>query len=47
MVLKFIDKVESIGWFDLDNLPNPLFEPVKIVLDAIQTKQVYFEIKEE
>ncbi len=40
------DKVESIGWYDLDNLPTPLFEPVKIVLEALKTKKAYYEVRE-
>jgi len=41
------DKIAHVGWYDLDNLPEPLFEPVRIVLDAIKNKQTYFEICEE
>ncbi|MEO5927888.1 MAG: NUDIX domain-containing protein [Patescibacteria group bacterium] len=40
------DRVESIEWFPLDALPEPLFEPVRIVLEALKTKQAYFEVKE-
>ncbi|MDA3840118.1 MAG: NUDIX domain-containing protein [Patescibacteria group bacterium] len=40
------DKIESIGWYSLDDLPEPLFEPVKIVLEAIKKKKTYFEIRE-
>ena len=39
------DKIESIGWYSLDNLPEPLFEPVRIVLEAIKTGQIFYEIK--
>lgn len=39
------DKVEEIGWFPLDALPEPLFEPVWTVLEAERTGQRYFEIK--
>lgn len=41
-----LDRVESIGWFDLDNLPEPLFEPVKIVLEAVKTGKIFYEVKE-
>ncbi len=37
-------KIESIGWFPLDNLPSPLFEPVRIALEALKTGNRYFEV---
>lgn len=40
-------KIDEIGWFDLDDLPEPLFEPVRIVLDAMANNKTYFEICEE
>ncbi|MCL5411581.1 MAG: hypothetical protein M1150_02480 [Patescibacteria group bacterium] len=40
------DRIESIGWYPLDNLPEPLFDPVKVVLNAIKTGESYFEIKQ-
>ena len=40
------DFAETVGWFPLDNLPSPLFYPVKIGLEALKTGQKYFEIKE-
>lgn len=41
------DKIESIGWYPLDDLPEPLFEPVRIVLDAIKSGESYFEVHDE
>lgn len=41
------DKIESIGWFALDNLPSPLFEPVRIALEAVRTGNRYFEVTSE
>jgi 8-oxo-dGTP diphosphatase len=38
------DKIASLGWYPLDDLPSPLFEPVVTALDALRTKQKYFEI---
>lgn len=38
------DKIETIGWYPLDQLPSPLFEPIKIALEAVRTGQSYFEI---
>lgn len=40
------ETLESVGWYDLDSLPSPLFEPVAISLKALKTKQNYFEIDE-
>lgn len=37
------DKVAEIGWFSLDDLPTPLYEPVRAVLDAVKTGQAYYE----
>ncbi len=37
------DKIAEIGWFPVDNLPTPLFEPVRVVLEAMKTGQTYFE----
>ena len=37
------ERIETIGWYPLDNLPAPLFEPVRVVLDAIKSGRVYFE----
>ncbi len=39
------EKIASIGWYELDELPRPLFEPVRIVLEAMKTGQAYFELK--
>lgn len=38
------DKIESVNWYSVDNLPQPLFEPVRIVFEAVKTGQIYFEI---
>jgi 8-oxo-dGTP diphosphatase len=38
------DRIESVGWYDLDNLPQPLFEPVRIVLEQIKSGVAYQEI---
>lgn len=40
------DKIASIDWYDLNNLPSPLFEPVALALKALETNQNYFEINE-
>lgn len=44
--IKEPDKIEEIGWFPLDVLPSPLFEPVRIVFEAIKSGKRYFEIVE-
>lgn len=40
------DRIETIEWFTLEALPDPLFEPVRVVLNALKTGQAYFEVKE-
>jgi 8-oxo-dGTP diphosphatase len=40
------DKFESVDWYSLDNLPGPIFEPIKAVIGAYKTKQTYFEIRQ-
>ena len=41
------EKIESVGWYSLDALPSPIFEPVKKIIEAYKTKNNYFEMKEE
>ena len=41
------DKIESVGWFPLDDLPEPMFAPVKIALEALKTGKHYDEYKEQ
>jgi 8-oxo-dGTP diphosphatase len=40
-------KIEEIGWFPMDDLPDPLFGPVATCFEAIKTGQNYFEMKED
>lgn len=40
------ERIEAIGWYAIDNLPSPLFEPVKVVFEALKTGKNYFEIGE-
>jgi 8-oxo-dGTP diphosphatase len=40
------DRISEIGWYPLDALPKPLFEPVRVVLEAVKTGKRYFEVKE-
>ncbi|MCL5008726.1 MAG: NUDIX domain-containing protein [Patescibacteria group bacterium] len=40
------DKVEAVGWFSLDDLPEPLFAPVRLALRNIKQGQHYDEYKE-
>jgi len=40
------DRIESIGWYDLDKLPEPLFEPLKRAIESYKTGKVFYEIKE-
>lgn len=36
-------KIESWNWYDLDNLPAPLFDHVGTYLQALKTKEVFFD----
>lgn len=40
------DRIECIGWYPLDNLPSPLFAPVRILLEQLKTGNAYFEVNE-
>jgi 8-oxo-dGTP diphosphatase len=39
------DRIESVGWYPLDALPEPLFEPVRIVLDSLKTGQAFHDVR--
>jgi 8-oxo-dGTP diphosphatase len=41
------EKIESVGWYPLDNLPEPIFEPVRKSIEAYRNKSNYFEMQEE
>lgn len=36
------EKCESWGWYDLDNLPSPLFKPVVTSIESFRTGKYYF-----
>lgn len=38
-----VEKIERVKWFSLDDLPSPMFPPIKLYLKALETGQVYFE----
>lgn len=38
-----LDKRESWAWYDLDNLPGPLFYPTKIMIDAYNEGKFYYD----
>lgn len=42
-VIKEPEKCSAIGWFELDNLPEPLTEWTKNYLEAYNTKRNYFD----
>ncbi|GAB4149722.1 MAG: NUDIX hydrolase [Patescibacteria group bacterium] len=44
--IKEPEKITELAWFELNNLPTPLFEPVRIGLESLNTGQKYFEVKE-
>lgn len=37
------DKLESWGWYDIDNLPQPLFAAVPHYIQAYKTGKTFFE----
>lgn len=39
------DKILSVDWYALNNLPEPLFEPIKIYLDAAATGRRYYHLE--
>lgn len=40
------ERFEKWDWFDLNNLPNPMFIPSKIVIDNFLNKNIISEYKE-
>lgn len=40
------DRIQALEWFPLDQLPEPIFKPVEVVLEGLKTGQKYFEVKE-
>ena len=40
------EKYESWGWYDLDNLPEPLFEFCKLTVDSLKSGKNYYDIGE-
>ena len=40
------DRIVSVAWYPLDQLPEPLFEPVRYTLEALKTGKRFFDIKE-
>ncbi len=41
--LKEPEKCEGWNWYDLDNLPSPMFEPLKTYFEALKTGQTFFD----
>ncbi|MDE2030856.1 MAG: NUDIX domain-containing protein [Patescibacteria group bacterium] len=40
-----VDKRESWDWYDLDNLPQPLFFPAQLMIDAYKEGKIYYDKK--
>lgn len=38
------EKCESWGWYDMDNLPEPMFEACKLSIRALKENKNYFDI---
>jgi len=36
------DKVESWDWYDLDNLPSPIFYPAQLIIDSYKSGKNYY-----
>lgn len=39
------EKSESWGWYDLDDLPTPLFDFCRIAIESYRSKQHYFDLR--
>lgn len=37
------EKIGEWGWYDIDNLPSPLFYPSKILIDSYKTGKNYYD----
>ena len=37
------EKCESLDWYDLNNLPSPLFYPTKVLIDSYKTGKNYYD----
>lgn len=38
------DKLESWNWYELDNLPQPLFEMCRMAIDSFKTAAKYYDV---
>ena len=41
--LKEPDKCRGWSWYDIEDLPEPLFYMVKLAVESYKTNQIYFE----
>lgn len=37
------ERVGEWGWYDLDNLPSPIFYPAQVMLEAYKTGKNYYD----
>lgn len=42
-----IDKCEFWDWYDMDNLPEPIFEAVKYSIDSYKTGKNYYDLGDD
>ena len=41
------DKIASVDWYPLNNLPSPLFEPVRVALEAYNGGPAFYDVREQ
>lgn len=37
------DKADGWGWYDIENLPKPIFEMANLGIDSYKTKRIYYD----
>jgi 8-oxo-dGTP diphosphatase len=40
------DKSESWLWYDIDNLPSPIFEMCKLAIESYKNEKIYFDVSD-
>lgn len=42
-----LEKCDSWGWYDLENLPSPIFYPTAVVIDSYKTGKNFYDKEEK